>query len=100
MSRTLRADAHVLDLACGTGDLAFAAARYAARGAVLAVDASPAMIDIARTRAKTEAPGAPIQFADPARREGFVTAWRIPLELCGQRDCGVRIWLTGMRRCV
>ena len=63
MSRTLRADAHVLDLACGTGDLAFAAARYAARGAVLAVDASPAMIDIARTRAKTEAPGAPIRFA-------------------------------------
>ena len=51
MARQLRADANVLDLACGTGDLAFAAAERAPRGAVLGVDASVAMIDIARARA-------------------------------------------------
>ena len=63
MSRALRADSQVLDLACGTGDLAFAAARYAERGEVLGVDASAAMIDLARERAATHAPGAPVRFA-------------------------------------
>ena len=51
MAGQLHAHANVLDLACGTGDLAFAAAERAPRGAILGIDASAAMIDIARTRA-------------------------------------------------
>ena len=51
MAGQLRADANVVDLACGTGDLAFAAGERAPSGTVLGVDASAAMIDIARTRA-------------------------------------------------
>jgi demethylmenaquinone methyltransferase / 2-methoxy-6-polyprenyl-1,4-benzoquinol methylase len=52
----------VLDLACGTGDLAFAAAGFATRGRVVGVDASPAMIELARERAKHEAGGVRIAF--------------------------------------
>ncbi|HUQ80059.1 MAG TPA: ubiquinone/menaquinone biosynthesis methyltransferase [Gemmatimonadaceae bacterium] len=51
MRENVGATAHVLDLACGTGDLAFAAARFATRGQVVGVDASPAMIALARERA-------------------------------------------------
>ena len=73
MSRTLRPDAHVLDLACGTGDLAFAAARYAERGEILGVDASARMVDMARERAATEARGAHVRFA-----VGDLTALDVP----------------------
>lgn len=46
----------VLDLACGTGDLAFAAAARALHGTVVGIDASSRMIDLANTRALSEAP--------------------------------------------
>lgn len=55
-----RASRRVLDLCCGTGDIAF---QFAARGAtVLAADFSPAMLDIARARARNE--GASIEFVE------------------------------------
>lgn len=57
MQRSIRHDATVLDLACGTGDLAFAASRVATAGRVIGIDASPAMIDLARERATREAAG-------------------------------------------
>ena len=38
---TIGAESRVLDLACGTGDLAFAAAKRAVLGSVKGVDASP-----------------------------------------------------------
>jgi len=47
-------NARVLDLACGTGDLAFAAARRVAAGTMVGIDASAAMIDLARRRADAE----------------------------------------------
>ena len=47
-------NARVLDLACGTGDLAFAAARHVAGGEVVGIDASDAMIELARRRADVE----------------------------------------------
>jgi demethylmenaquinone methyltransferase/2-methoxy-6-polyprenyl-1,4-benzoquinol methylase len=49
--------ARVLDLACGTGDLALAAAAAIPRSQVTGVDASPRMIELARERAAR--PGAP-----------------------------------------
>jgi len=55
-------ESHVLDLACGTGDLAFAAAERAVRGSVRGVDASPKMIALARKRAAHEAPHGNVQF--------------------------------------
>jgi demethylmenaquinone methyltransferase/2-methoxy-6-polyprenyl-1,4-benzoquinol methylase len=63
MATAVPPDARVLDLACGTGDLAFAAGRRATRGSVLGIDASPAMIDLARERATREAPAANVRFA-------------------------------------
>ena len=54
---------HVLDLACGTGDLAFAAGTRAVDGHVLGVDASPVMIELARARADKEAPRGNVRFA-------------------------------------
>jgi demethylmenaquinone methyltransferase/2-methoxy-6-polyprenyl-1,4-benzoquinol methylase len=42
------ADARVVDLACGTGDLAVAMGRLAPEGRVVGIDAAPAMIDHAR----------------------------------------------------
>lgn len=47
---TLATDARVLDLACGTGDLAAALARLVPDGGVHGVDAAPAMIACARER--------------------------------------------------
>jgi demethylmenaquinone methyltransferase/2-methoxy-6-polyprenyl-1,4-benzoquinol methylase len=46
--------ARVLDLATGTGDLAFAAAAALARAQVTGVDASPRMVECARARAIRE----------------------------------------------
>ena len=63
MARAVGAESQVLDLACGTGDLAFAAGKYASRGRVLGVDASPAMIENARTRATRDAARANVHFA-------------------------------------
>jgi demethylmenaquinone methyltransferase / 2-methoxy-6-polyprenyl-1,4-benzoquinol methylase len=55
-------DAHVLDLACGTGDLAFAAGARALHGTVIGIDASSKMIELARTRAVREAPTNNVRF--------------------------------------
>jgi demethylmenaquinone methyltransferase/2-methoxy-6-polyprenyl-1,4-benzoquinol methylase len=52
----------VLDLACGTGDLAFAAAERAVEGTVLGIDASPRMIELARERARRESPSGVVRF--------------------------------------
>jgi demethylmenaquinone methyltransferase/2-methoxy-6-polyprenyl-1,4-benzoquinol methylase len=52
----------VLDLACGTGDLAFAAAERAAEGSVLGIDASARMIELARVRATREARADNVRF--------------------------------------
>ena len=54
MRDAVRPGATVLDIACGTGDLAFAAARLATGGRVTGVDASPRMIEQARRRARDE----------------------------------------------
>jgi demethylmenaquinone methyltransferase / 2-methoxy-6-polyprenyl-1,4-benzoquinol methylase len=62
MTSSIAPGARVLDLACGTGDLAFAAAARATGGEVIGVDASPAMIDLARRRAATEASGRAVRF--------------------------------------
>jgi demethylmenaquinone methyltransferase/2-methoxy-6-polyprenyl-1,4-benzoquinol methylase len=47
----VRPDAVALDIACGTGDLAFAVAELAPDGRVLGIDASQNMIEKARARA-------------------------------------------------
>jgi demethylmenaquinone methyltransferase/2-methoxy-6-polyprenyl-1,4-benzoquinol methylase len=44
-------DSAVLDLACGTGDIAFALARWNPHGQVLGIDAAPTMIELARQAA-------------------------------------------------
>jgi demethylmenaquinone methyltransferase / 2-methoxy-6-polyprenyl-1,4-benzoquinol methylase len=62
VTATLLPEARILDLACGTGDLAFAAARRASRGEVIGVDASSSMIAIAQERAKVEAPAGNARF--------------------------------------
>ena len=62
MHSAIREDSRVLDLACGTGDLAFAAGERASRGEVLGVDASTSMIEIAGQRAAREAPAANVRF--------------------------------------
>jgi demethylmenaquinone methyltransferase/2-methoxy-6-polyprenyl-1,4-benzoquinol methylase len=60
MASAISPGARVLDLACGTGDLTFAAAARATLGEVTGIDASAAMIEVARRRAASEAPvGAP-----------------------------------------
>jgi demethylmenaquinone methyltransferase/2-methoxy-6-polyprenyl-1,4-benzoquinol methylase len=46
----VRDGACVLDVACGTGDLSFGAARQLARGSVVGVDVSTRMLSIAATR--------------------------------------------------
>ena len=55
-------ESRVLDLACGTGDLALAAGERATHGSVRGVDASPRMIELARKRAAREAPHGNVQF--------------------------------------
>ena len=52
----------VLDLACGTGDLAFAAGARAVDGIVIGIDASSKMIELARARASREAPANNVRF--------------------------------------
>ena len=66
----LRPDDHVVDVACGTGDLTFAFARELARLAdqpaeVLGLDFTPAMLDIARQKSARHQNGrhAPVRFA-------------------------------------
>lgn len=63
MSTAIAPDARVLDLACGTGDLAFAAARRVTSGDVVGIDASAEMIAIARRRGEAEAPHANVRFS-------------------------------------
>ena len=63
MDRTIVPTSRVLDLACGTGDLAFAAGPRATDGDVCGIDASPNMIAIAHERAITEAMDTPVRFA-------------------------------------
>ena len=62
MRNAIARGSRVLDLACGTGDLAFAAAECAVDGSVLGVDASPRMIELARERARREARGGIVRF--------------------------------------
>ena len=62
LGKNVSPDARVLDLACGTGDIAFAAAAMAPRGSVLGVDASIAMIEIANGRSTREAPAGNVRF--------------------------------------
>ncbi len=62
MHTAIAAESRVLDLACGTGDLAFAAAERATRGSVVGVDALSRMVDLARDRATREAPLGNVQF--------------------------------------
>lgn len=52
----------VVDLACGTGDLAFGMSAQHPRARVLGFDASPRMIDGARERARREATRGRVQF--------------------------------------
>jgi demethylmenaquinone methyltransferase/2-methoxy-6-polyprenyl-1,4-benzoquinol methylase len=61
----VRSSATALDLACGTGDLAFELARMAPEGEVIGIDASPNMIDAARERLAVTALGS-------ARPPGFI----------------------------
>jgi demethylmenaquinone methyltransferase/2-methoxy-6-polyprenyl-1,4-benzoquinol methylase len=56
-TRSAPADATVLDLACGTGDLALDIARLLPSARVTGVDASAAMIDLAEARRVTEQAG-------------------------------------------
>ena len=53
VASTIPPDAVALDLACGTGDLAFALADLAPRGRVTGIDASARMIDAANARLAT-----------------------------------------------
>ena len=62
LNDTIARDARVLDLACGTGDLAFAAGARAIQGSVTGIDASPRMIELARERAAREAPSGNVHF--------------------------------------
>jgi demethylmenaquinone methyltransferase / 2-methoxy-6-polyprenyl-1,4-benzoquinol methylase len=73
IAATLEPDSRVLDLACGTGDLAFAAGERALRGDVLGVDASAAMVAIARARAEHEAPAGHVRF-----EVGDISALELP----------------------
>ena len=58
------ADARVLDLACGTGDLAYAAARALPRATVTGLDASPRMIaEAGRRRGEAPDVDARVSFA-------------------------------------
>ncbi|OBH44635.1 class I SAM-dependent methyltransferase [Mycobacterium mantenii] len=58
----LRPGMRVLDIGCGPGDVSFVAARLVGpTGSVLGVDAAPAMVELARTRAAEQGLGT-VQF--------------------------------------
>lgn len=63
VTSAIATNARVLDLACGTGDLAFAAAARAVDGDVLGIDASAEMIAMARRRAAAEPARRTVRFA-------------------------------------
>jgi ubiquinone/menaquinone biosynthesis methyltransferase len=52
-----RPDLHVLDLACGTGDIAYALHDRAAR--VVGLDITPRMVELARAKSTSRPPGRP-----------------------------------------
>ena len=58
-----REQPRMLDLACGTGDFAFALAAGHPRATVLGLDASPRMLDAAERRRTREAAGERVRFA-------------------------------------
>lgn len=62
VSPSIASDARVVDLACGTGDLAFAAAGRATQGVVLGIDASARMIERARLRAVDQPHASTVRF--------------------------------------
>jgi demethylmenaquinone methyltransferase/2-methoxy-6-polyprenyl-1,4-benzoquinol methylase len=62
MREAIRPTARVLDLACGTGDLAFAAGARAVHGSVLGIDVSREMIELAQARAAKDAPSGNVRF--------------------------------------
>jgi len=56
---------HVLDLCCGSGDVALIAARYVGRqGRVTGVDFCPSLLQIARHRGERFAPGGSLQWVE------------------------------------
>ena len=63
VSKSIAPESRVLDLACGTGDLAFTAGAKTTRGSVLGIDASSIMIEQAKARASREAPAGNVRFA-------------------------------------
>jgi len=64
LSRIAAPDATVLDVACGTGDIALAAAARLPRSRVIGIDASPRMIEQAEIRRTHEGEGnSRIRFA-------------------------------------
>ena len=63
----LRPDGSALDLACGTGDLAFALAERMPCGHVTGIDASPGMIDLARARGEKRGDGVQFTVGDMMR---------------------------------
>ena len=72
-TKSMASHARVLDLACGTGDLAFAAGAVARNGHVLGIDASPMMIEQANVRASRETPANNVKF-----RVGDLTSLDVP----------------------
>ena len=72
VASTIPPDATALDLACGTGDLAFALADLAPRGRVTGIDASPRMIDSANVRLATR------QTESPTFAVGDLTCLDVP----------------------
>jgi demethylmenaquinone methyltransferase/2-methoxy-6-polyprenyl-1,4-benzoquinol methylase len=59
--------AHVVDLACGTGDIAFSTARAVNGAQVTGIDASPNMIQLAQARAATAESSARFELGDMTR---------------------------------
>lgn len=72
--KNVRNGQRVLDLGCGTGDLAIGAAQKMASGEVIALDFSAAMLDVARERAWKQlgpqgAPGVNVKFVRASAEE-------------------------------